>query len=350
MTAQPTADDMPALLARPLAELPDPLPIAPPRRPFNADITPPGSKSLTNRALLLAALASGESILRRPLTDAVDAERMIQALRLMGADIRPIAPGERDCPDGGLSVRGASGRLRGCVDLELANAGTATRFLAAAAALADGPVVIDGASRMRERPIGDLAIALRGLGAGVEFLEKPDYPPLRITPGPPGEIRRSHLVLPTAASSQFISALLLIAPWTPRGLTLAPYIAMTLGLLARLGARDVKASQDGAALHVGPGPLAGFRYDVEPDASGASYFWAAAAITPGAVCRIRGLSSKSLQGDARFVDVLAAPFVLGIAPFAAGFARAHRRRIPAPRVPILWPGKERTATHVTVCQ
>ncbi len=303
-----------ALMRLSLPDLPDPLPIPPLTDPFVASVTPPGSKSLTNRALVLASLASGKSVLRRPLVDAEDAERMIESLRRLGADISPL---ETPLADGGtrldLVIWGAGGRLQGGVDLQVGNAGTAMRFLTAAAILADGPVRLDGTARMRDRPINELAMALRGLGAAVEFFGKHGFPPLRVTP-PQGEIRRSHLVLPTTASSQFITALLLIAPWMPTGITIdlrgeitsKPYILMTIDLLNRLGARHCSATHSGARLRVGHGPLEGFEYDIEPDASGATPFWAAAAITPGSVCRVPGLTESSLQGDARFPRMLGA--------------------------------------------
>jgi len=296
-------------LRRPLADLPEALPMLPLRAPFRVEMTPPGSKSLTNRALLLAALADGESTLRGPLLDADDAKRMIDALRVLGAEITE-APQEDGPP--GLRVRGAGGALRGDVSLDLGNAGTATRFLAAATLLAQGPVAIDGDARMRQRPIGQLAGALRSLGATVEFLQEDGCPPLRITP--PAAMRESVVTLPTTASSQFISALLLVAPWLPNGVTIEiegevtsrSYIVMTLELLRRLGAHDVSASDDLRALRVGPGPLAPFTLDIEPDASGATYFWAAAALCPGSSVRITGLGRESVQGDARFPSVLAA--------------------------------------------
>lgn len=293
-------------LRRPLGDLPDPLAIAPLPEPFNADITPPGSKSLTNRAILLAALADGESTLRRPLTDADDAQRMLRAVEQLGAAVDASDPAA-------LRITGVGGRPRGGVELDLGNAGTAIRFLAAAAILADGPITLTGNERMRQRPIGQLAVALEALGARVEHLGVDGCPPLRITP-PAERTLVSELSLPRAASSQFISALLMIAPWRANGLTLrldegatsAPYIAMTMRLLDRLGGAGLHATPDLESLRVGAGPLAGFDYEIEPDASGATYFWAAAALSPRSAVRVHGLSADSLQGDARFPSLLAA--------------------------------------------
>ncbi len=325
----PIPPDPAATLRLPLDELPDPLPLPAlasgrGQRPiFFARIHPPGSKSLTNRALLLAALADGVSTLHRPLLEAEDARVMVEALGALGALI--TRSGEA------VTVRGVDGAWRPApgtteVMLNLGNAGTATRFLAAAALLSPVPVVVDGSPRMRERPIGELGEALGRLGASVEYLGTPGCPPLRIRPVGSGAVsgaRPAVLRFPTTASSQFISALLLAAPWLPGGLTVElegritsrSYIAMTVGLLDQLGA-TVRTSDDLRVLRVGPpagdaegiGPpkpgLRGFDYRIEPDASGATCFWAAAALFPGATCRIVGIETRSLQGDAGFPEVL----------------------------------------------
>ncbi len=280
------------------------------------DLKPPGSKSLTNRALLLAGLAPGYCRLTNALTDADDAQRMIGALRQLGVDVRPGKGGARE-----VEVWGTAGRLRVAeagVTLNLNNAGTATRFLAAAAVLATGPVTIDGNERMRQRPIAELGEALVQLGCVVEYVGggAPGCPPVRITP-PAALPSGATVKLGTTASSQFVSALLLAGVFLPEGLTIRidgevtspSYIRMTLWLLARLGAM-VQQSDDLTVLRVrgvgrdGRG-LASFTYDVEPDASGATPFWGAAAILPGFTCRVLGLSNLSLQGDAKFPSLLA---------------------------------------------
>lgn len=287
------------------------VPVAPPR--FRLTVRPPGSKSLTNRALLLAGLAEGRSVLRGALVDADDARRMIDALVALGAGVRAGL-------DGVVEVEGVGGRWRvpsGGVRLDLGNAGTATRFLAAAALLSSGPVVIDGNERMRHRPIGDLADGLVRMGASVEYLGRSGCPPVRIVPGDLSRVS-GEVEVAGARSSQFVSALLLAGPWLPRGLTLkvrgplasGSYVSMTAGLLERLGA-SVRTSADLRVIRVGPGAgrragqgLAAFEYDVEPDASGATYFWAAAAMSRGSSCRVTGLDERSLQGDARFPRLL----------------------------------------------
>ncbi|MCW5775179.1 MAG: 3-phosphoshikimate 1-carboxyvinyltransferase [Phycisphaeraceae bacterium] len=301
--------------------LPDPLPVGPvpvPRggAPFEFSIRPPGSKSLTNRALLLAGLADGESVIRGCLLDADDARRMLDAISTMGARVALSTDT--------ASILGVGGGWRvppgGC-RLDLGNAGTATRFVAAAAMLADGPVIIDGNDRMRQRPIAELIDAMRAFGVTSDYLGTNGCPPVRLTPPRGGARSPSRLDLPTTRSSQFVSALLLVAPWLRGGLTIrmlgeltsASYVEMTLGLLASLGA-SVLTSEDLRVIRVGPpedengesaAGLRGFEYRVEPDASSATYFWAAAALFPGASCRAEGLGLDSLQGDARFPDVLA---------------------------------------------
>ena len=311
----------------PSSSLPDPFPIAPisARRRFDVAIRPPGSKSLTNRALLLAALARGTSTLHNPLTDADDAKRMLAAIQALGAKVStdPSAPHT-------LHITGVGGQWQvgnEPITLDLGNAGTATRFLAAAAMLAPsglgggGGVIIDGNARMRQRPIGELADALRSLGGRVEYLGQAGYPPIHIHPADPASLR-SEATFARTASSQFISALMLIAPWLPGGLTVKfaepptspTYIDMTAALLRRCGAQAKGATPGPVTVfpsgtREAPG-LNCFTYDVEPDASGATYFWAAAALCPGSHILVPGLWLEggagpcSLQGDARFARLL----------------------------------------------
>jgi 3-phosphoshikimate 1-carboxyvinyltransferase len=286
--------------------LPDPYPIEP-LRAFRASLTPPGSKSLTNRALLLAALADGESFIRNPLA-ADDTQRMLEALSRLGVVVEPVAESE----DGrAYRIHGGAGMLPDGGELFLGNAGTATRFLTAAACFAGAPVIIDGDERMRLRPIGELVDQLRQLGAKIHYLGATGCPPLRIEPsGVP--LRGGTLTIPTTLSSQFISALLMIGPLCDSGLTLhlagpitsASYIAMTVRLMRRFGV-EVEASEDGREFRVTPGVYRAGEYLVEPDASSATYFLAAAAVTPGSSCTIEGLGNASAQGDVAFADALA---------------------------------------------
>jgi 3-phosphoshikimate 1-carboxyvinyltransferase len=304
--------------------LPDPLPIEPIRvgRRFDVAIRPPGSKSLTNRALLLAALARGTSTLHNPLTDADDAKRMLTAIQALGAKVSTDSSAPHT-----LHITGVGGQWQvgnEPITLDLGNAGTATRFLAAAAMLApvgSGGIVIDGNARMRQRPIGELADALRALGGRVEHLGQAGYPPIHIHPAHPAALK-NEAAFSRTASSQFISALMLIAPWLPGGLTVKfaepptspTYIDMSAAILRRCGAQ-AKGATPGPVTIFPSGTreargLNCFTYDVEPDASGATYFWAAAALCPGSHVLVPGLWLEggagpcALQGDARFVRLL----------------------------------------------
>lgn len=298
-------------LGRPPAELPAELELVPLPGPFEVEVRPPGSKSVTNRALLLAALASGESTLTGALLEADDARVMIEALRALGATI-DIADEET----GTVRVVGRSGRLRGNRTLNLNNAGTATRFLTAAAILADGPVVIDGNEAMRGRPIGELAGLLRELGARVEELGEPGRVPLRVHPIERAS-GRAELRIGRTASSQFVSALLMIGPLLPGGLTMrfveAPtsesYIEMTLAMMRQWLGRGIEGGpREGAVVEMAalaPGGYRGRAYAIEPDASGAVPFWAGGALIEGSRCRVPIDPAASLQADARCAAIFA---------------------------------------------
>ncbi|MBX3359435.1 MAG: 3-phosphoshikimate 1-carboxyvinyltransferase [Phycisphaeraceae bacterium] len=335
----------------PLAEFPNAVHVPPLAQPFDAAITPPGSKSLTNRALLLAALADGTSTLTNALVDADDTRVMITALRQLGAEIR--AEGAT------LHIRGVAGRWRpasgsGGETLDLENAGTAVRFLTAAAILAlpgSGPITIDGNARMRERPIAGLVDLLRTLGAAVEYAGNPGFPPVRVHPVADLQSLRSTLLINSTASSQFISALLLIAPFLPNGLaasllppvTSESYVNMTLRLLESLGIviktadigppggprqRDIRINpgrQSASSRSLSASGLAAFELDIEPDATSATYLWAAAVLANGSRTTTPGLGPASLQADAAgFLNALRA---MGA---AVETACADSSRIPRP--------------------
>jgi 3-phosphoshikimate 1-carboxyvinyltransferase len=306
----------------PVTAMPGAVAIPPIRGPLHGTVRPPGSKSLTNRALLLAALADGRSLLRGALADADDARVMIRALRQLGAEIQVsggMAAGPAESVDAvgnaQVAVRGVGGRWKigpgEVVSLDLHNAGTATRFLAAAALLAPpeaGGVRIDGNARMRQRPIGELAEALRQLGATVEFEGPNGYPPMVIRPC---RAYAKQVTFGRTSSSQFVSALMLAAPFLPDGLavrqpgpvTSASYIRMTAGLMSQIGVPPSQIGDNGMLWR--PSGVRGFEYDVEADASGASYFLAAGALCGGEV-RIGGVPAQgSLQGDIGFAEVIA---------------------------------------------
>jgi len=264
-------------------------------------IRPPGSKSITNRALACAALAEGESTLTGAL-DSEDTQVMIAALRQLGIAIKA------DLRSAALRVEGCGGRIPAAGgELYVANSGTTIRFLAALVALGRGEFRLDGTPRMRERPIGDLVEALRQLGADAESEGPNGCPPVVIRahglPGGPAKVRGD-------VSSQFLSGLLMAAPYAERPVELSvagalvsqPYVRMTLAVMSAFGV-DVPPD-DLSRFHLPAGDkYRGRTYAIEPDASAASYFFAAAAITGGEVT-VEGLSRQSLQGDVAFVDVL----------------------------------------------
>lgn len=265
----------------------------------------PGSKSISNRALLLAALAPGRTELRGVLASD-DTRVMLDALARLGVGVKERGVGE-------VTVDGVDAFSRGPVELFLGNAGTAFRSLTAALALHGGDYVLDGVPRMRERPIGDLVDALQALGAGVEYLGHPGYPPLRIVAGTASS--RDHVSVQGNVSSQFLTALLLSAPLhvrrTGRALRIdvagelisKPYIGITLSMMADFG---VQVERDGWASFVVPADsryVSPGRYLVEGDASSASYFLALGAIGGGPV-RVEGVGARSVQGDIGFADTL----------------------------------------------
>lgn len=264
----------------------------------------PGSKSISNRVLLLAALAHGTTRLY-DLLDADDTARMREALTALGVTLVPQ-------PDGALDVLGCDGRFPNReASLFLGNAGTAFRPLTAALAVLGGNYRLDGVARMRERPIGDLVDALARWGCQIDYLGTPGYPPLRI-----GE--RQSVAAPAvtrvrgSVSSQFLTALLIAAPLLGQEAVIEvdgtlisqPYVAMTIALMAHFG---VTVDREGWQRFVVP---AGSRYRspgtwyVEGDASSASYFLALGALGGGPV-RVVGVGEKSVQGDVAFADALA---------------------------------------------
>lgn len=279
--------------------------------PFDARVRPPGSKSLTNRALLLAALARGHSTLRGLLL-ADDTRQMLGALKALGyaIDLREDSPGS-SCATASLAGRdGKLFTLDEARELSVGNAGTSYRFLAAALCLGSGTFTLDGVARMRQRPIGQLVDPLRKLGAAIDYVDQQGFPPLLIRAGA-GSLTGDAIAMPPTLSSQYISALLQIGPCLPRGLTMTfdgpvisrPYVEMTLALMERFGAQ-IKVDAGFTRIEVSPGGYTGQAYDIEPDASNASYFLAAAAVVPGSKCTVEGLGRRSLQGDVGFADLL----------------------------------------------
>jgi 3-phosphoshikimate 1-carboxyvinyltransferase len=275
---------------------------------FHGTLTLPGSKSLSNRILLLSALADGETEVTRVL-DSEDTEVMLGALRALEVQIHGQPGGH-----GTVWINGRAGPLRapaghvGMVELFLGNAGTAMRPLTAVLAASHGNFVLKGAPRMHERPLGDLVDGLRQLGATVQYLGRDGYPPLRITAA---GLAGGTAHISGATSSQFVSALLMAAPLadTPVSVEITdtlvsgPYVAMTVALMRRYGVNVEQPTPRRFEMAAPQRYRSPGRVLVEGDASSASYFLAGAAITGGTV-RVEGCGSDSLQGDARFAEVL----------------------------------------------
>ena len=271
----------------------------------------PGSKSISNRTLLLSALSTGATRVRG-LLDADDVDRMLDALVALGVRI------DRETAAREFIVHGTGGVFPvGHASLYLGNAGTAFRPLTAVLALARGHYELAGQPRMHERPIGDLVDALRALGADIRYLAQEGFPPLAIGPGPASVAAAPDRVTVRGdVSSQFLSALLMALPMlTARSehgisvdiegeLVSKPYAGITIALMAQFGVAVVR--DDWRAFHVPPGAryLSPGTVDIEGDASSASYFLAAGAIGGGPV-RVTGVGRDSVQGDVGFAAALA---------------------------------------------
>jgi len=271
----------------------------------SGEVNVPGSKSLSNRALLLAALAEGETELTN-LLDSEDIEHMLNALTKLGINYR-LSEDKTQCV-----VQGNGGAFNVAEPLELflGNAGTAMRPLCAALAASNVDTVLTGEPRMEERPIGDLVDALREADAEVTYLKNEGFPPLQIK----GKtLNGGEMSVDGSVSSQFLTALLMAAPLFSGDVTIRikgelvskPYIDITLDTMAKFGV-TVKNDNyqtftiSGDAKYIAPG-----KFMVEGDASSASYFLAAGAIKGGTV-RVTGIGQNSIQGDIRFADVLEA--------------------------------------------
>jgi 3-phosphoshikimate 1-carboxyvinyltransferase len=279
----------------------DSIPITPICSPTRGRIRPPGSKSITNRALVCAALADGVSTLHGAL-DSQDTRVMIDSLGNLGIEVESRNGGTT------LVVHGAGGQIPALeAELFCGNSGTTIRFLTALATLGHGSFRFDGVERMRERPIGDLLDALNQLGAHAKSENENNCPPLVVhANGLPGGTSRVRGDI----SSQFLSALLMAAPGAASPVELVidgtlvsqPYVEMTRAVMRAFGVA-VNADARLSRFNIHPQPYVPREYEIEPDASAASYFWAAAAVTGGQVT-VEGLSAGSLQGDVTFVDCL----------------------------------------------
>ncbi|EBS4799182.1 3-phosphoshikimate 1-carboxyvinyltransferase [Salmonella enterica subsp. enterica serovar Newport] len=262
----------------------------------------PGSKSVSNRALLLGALACGKTVLTN-LLDSDDVRHMLNALSALGINYTLSADRTR------CDITGNGGPLRasGALELFLGNAGTAMRPLAAALCLGQNEIVLTGEPRMKERPIGHLVDSLRQGGANIDYLEQENYPPLRLRGGFTG----GDIEVDSSVSSQFLTALLMTAPLASKDtiirvkgeLVSKPYIDITLNLMKTFGVEIANHHYQQFVVKGGQQYHSPGRYLVEGDASSASYFLAAGAIKGGTV-KVTGIGRKSMQGDIRFADVL----------------------------------------------
>jgi len=248
-------------------------------KPISATVTIPGSKSATNRALILAALATTPSRIRKPLSSR-DTDLMVKGLQSLGCKIEQIKT------DQGFDYQVITGKLTGPTQIDVGNAGTVMRFLPPIAALATGLIHFDGDERSHQRPIGPVLSALEQLGVSVEHNNKYKFP---ITINGAGKIKGGTVEIDASASSQFVSALLLVAPATQEGITIknigpslpsAPHIEMTIQMLEKFGATVQRTA---SSWSVTPCQLIGQDLVIEPDLSNAAPFMAAAMICGGSV-------------------------------------------------------------------
>lgn len=274
-----------------------------PLQSVSGEVTLPGSKSLSNRILLLAALAEGETKITN-LLDSDDIRHMLNAFTSIGVDYS-LSDDKTECV-----VQGKGGPLNidGSSELFLGNAGTAMRPLCAALCLGQGEFTLTGEARMFERPIGDLVDCLRSAGANIDYLGDTDYPPLKITGT---GLKGGSVSIKGNISSQFLTAMLMAAPLCESDLEIVidgelvskPYILITLDVMKKFGVEVENHDYQRFVIKAGQKYVSPKEIMVEGDASSASYFLAAAAIAGGTV-RVHGTGTASVQGDAKFADVL----------------------------------------------
>ena len=264
-------------------------------------VTLPGSKSITNRILLLSAIAKGETTIKHPL-QSDDTHHMIEALKILQVDLTQKENGD-------ILIQGARGQFKNkSAEIFLGNAGTAFRPLTAALAFSQGDYMLSGVPRMHERPIKDLVDSLLQLNADITYLNEEGYPPLRISSSE--IIINSSVKIRGDISSQFLTALLMAIPLTKKEVSIEivgdliskPYIDITLNLMNRFGVQVKKIDWQyfvipGSGGYVSPGEIF-----VEGDASSASYFLAAGALAGD--IEVKGIGKNSIQGDIKFTEAL----------------------------------------------
>ncbi|CCN82618.1 3-phosphoshikimate 1-carboxyvinyltransferase [Vibrio nigripulchritudo SFn27] len=269
----------------------------------SGEVNLPGSKSVSNRALLLAALASGKTRLTN-LLDSDDIRHMLNALTKLGVTYQ-LSEDKTVCEVEGL---GGSFNTEEAQELFLGNAGTAMRPLAAALCLGSGEYVLTGEPRMKERPIGHLVDALKTAGADIEYLENENYPPLKIKGT---GLKGGKVEIDGSISSQFLTAFLMSAPLAQDQIQIdiigdlvsKPYIDITLHIMAQFGVKVENNNYQSFVIPAGQSYRSPGDFLVEGDASSASYFLAAAAIKGGEI-KVTGIGKNSIQGDVQFADAL----------------------------------------------
>ena len=268
----------------------------------SGQVTLPGSKSITNRILLLSAIADGETVIKHPL-QSDDTHHMIEALKILQVDLTQNKNGD-------IHIKGSQGQFKNkSAEIFLGNAGTAFRPLTAALSFSQGNYMLSGVPRMHERPIKDLVDALLQLNANITYLNQEGYPPLKISPSE--IIVNSSVKIRGDISSQFLTALLMAIPLTKKEVSIEivgdliskPYIDITLNLMSRFGVHVKKIDWQhflipGSSAYVSPGEIF-----VEGDASSASYFLAAGALAGD--IEVKGIGKNSIQGDVKFTEALA---------------------------------------------
>ena len=284
-----------------MSEYPSEIVILPRTRPLeDARVKVPGSKSLTNRALIIAALAKGTSLLKGAL-DSDDTRVMVDSLQKLGIAV------DHDRENATIRVEGTDGRFSVLeADLYIANSGTSLRFLTAMVATGMGTFRLDGTPRMRQRPVADLLQALNGLGADARSDLGTGCPPVTVKTG---GLDGGYAFVKGDVSSQFLSGLLMALPYAQNLTTVEvtgtlvslPYVTMTLEVMEAFGVRI--SNRKNRRFDIKPAHYQGREYQIEPDASAASYFFALAAIQGGSVT-VEGLGTRSIQGDVGFVDIL----------------------------------------------
>ncbi len=274
--------------------------VAPLGAPIDATVWVPGSKSIANRALVCAALADGESVLS-DVPDGDDTEAMLDSLRLLGLEAERV--------DTTVTMHGGVQHFRkGPLTLPTRLAGTTSRFVTALACLGPGPYTIDGEPPLRRRPMAPLHDALMAMGVSIRALQEPGHLP--VTVQGPTDVTLDEVHIRGDISSQYLTALMLIAPYFPNGMRFVlttplvsrPYVRITAAVMASFGVSGVELGD--RIITVPAGTYTARKYTVEPDASSAGYPLAAAAICGGTV-RVPGLTDTSMQGDAAFCHVLA---------------------------------------------